>query len=262
VRYPTAWKGGVYPRFPRGTRGADTLTPKEGASRPRRGGHIRVESLFVIVRRLLRVFFGLLYNQMAWTYDLVSWVVSVGQWRSWQRSALPYLTGRPVLEVAHGTGNLLLDLVSLGLEPIGLDQSAAMSRIASRKLKRRLGSAELPVPLVRGQVQALPFATGCLSTLVSTFPTEFIMEAQVLSEFYRVLRPRGAMVCVLGAQITGPAIIDRWAAWLFRVTGQDFPELFKPWLERFSAVGFRARLERVRQPRSWVMVIVAEKPGS
>jgi ubiquinone/menaquinone biosynthesis C-methylase UbiE len=212
-----------------------------------------------MLRRLLRVFFSLLYNQMAWTYDLVSWLVSAGQWRSWQRSALPFLPGRPVLEVAHGTGNLLLDLVSLGLAPIGLDQSAAMSRIASRKLRRRLASPGLPVPLVRGQAQALPFAAASLATVVSTFPTEFIIEASVLSEFYRVLRPRGAMVCVLGAQITGPAIFDRWAAWLFRVTGQDFPELFRPWLDRFTAAGFQARLERVRQPRSWVMVIVAEK---
>ena len=103
------------------------------------------------MRRLLKFAFGLLYNQLAWTYDLVSWVVSVGQWRSWQRSALPYLPGRPVLEVAHGTGNLLLDLTSLGLAPIGLDLSPAMSRIASRKLKRALGGPGLPVPLVRGK---------------------------------------------------------------------------------------------------------------
>src|SRR3954453_16307386 len=126
------------------------------------------------MRRFLRFAFGLLYNQLAWTYDLVSWVVSAGQWRAWQRSALPFLPGRPVLEVAHGTGNLLLDLASLGLEPIGLDLSPAMSRLASAKLKRRLGSAPLPVPLLRGSVQALPFAGSSLSSVVSTFPTDFI----------------------------------------------------------------------------------------
>ncbi|MGD8854953.1 MAG: hypothetical protein PVG33_01370, partial [Chloroflexota bacterium] len=29
---------------------------------------------------LLKLGFGLLYNQMAWSYDLVSWAVSRGQW--------------------------------------------------------------------------------------------------------------------------------------------------------------------------------------
>src|SRR5260370_38001805 len=104
---------------------------------------LAVEALFrSVMCSLLRVCFSLLYNQLAWTYDGVSWLVSAGQWRNWQRSALPFLPGRPVLEVAHGTGNLLLDLASLGLEPIGLDLSPAMSRIASRKLKRRLGNQE------------------------------------------------------------------------------------------------------------------------
>src|SRR5262245_42103543 len=89
-------------------------------------GHPVVNSLpggspAVWMRGFLRWSYGLLYNQLAWTYDLVSWIVSAGQWRAWQRSALPFLPGRPVLEVAHGTGNLLLDLLSLGLEPVGLD---------------------------------------------------------------------------------------------------------------------------------------------
>ena len=82
----------------------------------------------MILSGLLRPFFHLLYNQMAWTYDLVSWTVSVGQWRSWQRASLPYLRGRRILEVAHGTGNLLLDLVSLGFQPVGLDLSPTMGR--------------------------------------------------------------------------------------------------------------------------------------
>ena len=213
------------------------------------------------MRRLLRFAFSLLYNQLAWTYDLVSWLVSAGQWRQWQRSALPFLPGRPVLEVAHGTGNLLLDLASLGLQPIGLDLSPAMGRLASAKLKRQLGSPTLPVPLVRASVQALPFLTGSLSSVVSTFPTDFIVQDDVIAEFYRVLRPGGAFVCVPAAQITGPALVDRWAAWLFRVTGQSPSGLFEPLLASFAAAGFRARLEQVRQPRSRVMVIVADKPA-
>ncbi|NIV35557.1 MAG: class I SAM-dependent methyltransferase, partial [Anaerolineae bacterium] len=40
-------------------------------------------------RASLRLFFRLLYNQCAWVYDLVAWVVSLGQWNAWGRTAIP-----------------------------------------------------------------------------------------------------------------------------------------------------------------------------
>jgi ubiquinone/menaquinone biosynthesis C-methylase UbiE len=196
---------------------------------------------------------------MVWTYDLVSWTVSIGQWRSWQRTSLPYLRGQRILEVAHGTGNLLLDLVSLGFQPVGLDLSPSMGRIARRKLKRALGTSELPLPLVRGRVEALPFAGNAFSTLVSTFPTEFFVQPAAIAEFYRVLEPGGVFVCVPGAQITSLGLADRWAAWLFRVTGQSATAWFAPVVQRFADAGFEARLEEVRQPRGLVFLVVAHK---
>jgi ubiquinone/menaquinone biosynthesis C-methylase UbiE len=203
----------------------------------------------------MRWAFGLLYNQLAWTYDLVSWTVSMGQWRTWQRAALPFLRGRRVLEVAHGTGNMLLDLAAGGQAPVGLDLSRAMSGLARRKL-RRSGRA---VPLVRGHVEALPFAAGSFESLLSTFPTEFVGQPLAVREFHRVLAPGGAFVCVPAAQITGVAPADRWAAWLFRVTGQSSEAWFSPLAARYAGAGFQARLEHVRLPRSTVMVLVAEK---
>jgi ubiquinone/menaquinone biosynthesis C-methylase UbiE len=213
------------------------------------------------MRRLLIFVYGLLYNQLAWTYDLVSWTVSAGQWRSWQRAALPFLRGRVVLEIAHGTGNLLLDLVSLGCQPVAIDLSPAMGRIARNKVKRALGETELPVPLVRSRVEALPFAAETFPSLLSTFPAEFFVLPRVIAEYYRVLQPGGVLVCVPAAQITGPALFDRWAAALFRATGQAGSEWFDRVVAQYSAAGFRARLEMVRQPRSQVFVLVAEKPA-
>lgn len=214
------------------------------------------------LRGLLRFAFGLLYNQLAWAYDLVSWTVSIGQWRSWQRAALPYLPylrGRRVLEVAHGTGNLLLDLVSLGFQPVGVDASRAMGRLARGKLRRALGGPELPLPLVRGRVQALPFATHSFQSLLSTFPTDFVADPAAIAEFYRLLTPGGVFVCVPAAQITGGSLGDRWAAWLFRVTGESSTAWFAPLVERYTAAGFRARVEQVQQARSTVTVFIAEK---
>ncbi len=212
-----------------------------------------------MLRALLRFAFGLLYNQLAFTYDLVSWAVSMGQWRSWQRAALPYLRGRHVLEVAHGTGNLLLDLVSLGFKPVGMDASRAMGRLARAKLRRTLGGPTLPLPLVRGRVQALPFATHSFQSIVSTFPTDFVADPTAIAEFYRLLTPGGVFVCVPAAQITGGALGDRWAAWLFRVTGESSTAWYVPLVERYAAAGFRARLKVVKQARSTVTVFIAEK---
>ena len=212
------------------------------------------------MRRLLLLAFALLYNQLAWSYDLVSWTVSAGQWRSWQRAALPYLRGRAVLEIAHGTGNLLLDLISLGFQPVGLDLSPAMGRIAGRKLKRVLGAPELPVPLLRARVEALPFAGETFPSLLSTFPAEFFVQPPVIAEYYRVLQPGGVLVCVPAAQITSLGLFDRWAAALFRATGQASTAWFDRVVAQYTAAGFHARLERVQLPRSLVFILVAEKP--
>lgn len=208
------------------------------------------------LRNLLKVAFRLLYNEMAWTYDVVSWVVSMGQWRSWQRAGFARLRGQRVLEIAHGTGNMLLDLSALGLQPTGLDLSAAMGRIASRKLKRN----GVAVPLVRARVQNLPFANQSFPSLFATFPTEFIVDPPALAEFYRVLQAGGVLVAVPVAQVTGLSLPDRFADWLFRVTGQSATNWFAPLIERYAQAGFTAHIERVTLPRSIVTLIVAEKP--
>lgn len=215
-----------------------------------------------MLRRFVLFFFSLLYYELAFTYDLVSWTVSMGQWRSWQRSALPYLRDLRVLEVGHGTGNLLLDLVRGGSEPVGLDLSPRMGAIARRKLRRALSR---PVPLVRGSVDNLPFASGTFPSVLSTFPTEYIGRTAAIAEFYRVLAPGGVLVSVPAAQITGLAPTDRAADWLFRVTGQaartgTSADPLAPLLARYAAAGFTARIEHVRLPRSIVTIIVAEKP--
>ena len=205
--------------------------------------------------RPLRLAFRLLYNELAWTYDLVSWSVSVGQWRAWQRTALPYLAKGRVLEIAHGSGNFLLDLHASGLEAVGLDLSQSMGRLARQKLRAH----EVQIPLVRGRVQALPFAGGAFPCLVSTFPTEFIIDPQAIAEFHRVLAPGGALVIVPAAQITGPALPDRLAEWLFRITGQSAVPGLAPIENPYTGAGFSTRIERVRLPRSVVTVVIAEK---
>src|SRR5260221_5503685 len=116
--------------------------------------------------RLVKFGFRLLYNEMAFTYDTVSWLVSLGEWRSWQRAALKHLNVAPgacVLEVAHGTANLQIDLHAEGINSIACDLSSSMGRIARHKLL----SEQIAPNLVRARAQALPFPAESFPAIVS-----------------------------------------------------------------------------------------------
>jgi ubiquinone/menaquinone biosynthesis C-methylase UbiE len=130
-----------------------------------------------------------LYNEFAPLYDLAAWLVSAGRWGEWRRLALDYVSGPVVLEVGFGTGALLAELAQRGIRAIGLEISPAMQKVTARKL-RRLG---ISAPRLRGAVQSLPFADGCVDTVLSTFPAEYIADPEALREMQRVLRrPRDA----------------------------------------------------------------------
>lgn len=188
-----------------------------------------------VFRRLLRFGFRLLYNELAWMYDVVAWCVSLGRWKAWGRTSLRYLPGRPmssgrdtgllcrerqrVLELAHGPGHLLIALHQAGYRPIGIDLSPSMSRQASRRLRR----AGLNIPLVRCRAQALPFQSGCFDAAVATFPTEYIVDPLTLHEAARVTDRDGRLVIVAGATLGGRGPLPRLIDALYRVTDQREP---------------------------------------
>lgn len=212
--------------------------------------------------RLVRFGFQLLYRQMAWSYDLVSWLVSLGQWRAWQLTALPHVRGRRVLELAHGPGHLLLDLALAGYEVTGLDLSPQMGRIARRRL-RRAGRA---VPLVRGRGETLPFASGSFDTVVSTFPTPFILADDTLQSLQRVLQPGGRVVIVSQATLSGRSFLARFTNWLYVITGQQSEAPAQPaappaWMARMQEHGFQLTIVPVSLPRSETVVVIAAASG-
>jgi len=204
---------------------------------------------------LLRLGFRLLYRDMAWSYDLVSRVVSLGQWRDWQRVAMRYARGPRVLDLACGTGSLLLDWHAAGVRPVGVDLSPHMARIAARKLRAR----GLPLALARGRAQALPFADETFDSVVSTFPAEFILERGMVGEAARVLRPGGCFVVVVNARLTGRDLSSRFLEWLYAITGQRPP--LPPVEELSLPAGLSLRWEEVPGDGWVAAVCIGEKAG-
>jgi len=204
-------------------------------------------------RWLIRFGFRLLYNELAWMYDVVSWAISLGQWRRWQRAAMPHLTGERVLEVAFGTGGLLIDLAEAGYCPFGLELSPYMMRIA----KGKLGRKGLAVPLCRGRAQAMPFADGAFDSLAVTFPADFILEPTALIEMGRVLQPGGRLVIVPGGYLLSHNPVARFMGWLCVIAGRGGPQW--AWEEYFYGTGMSVRCEEDPDRLSVAQVIVATK---
>jgi ubiquinone/menaquinone biosynthesis C-methylase UbiE len=213
--------------------------------------------------RLVRFGFRLLYNEMAWTYDTVSWAVSLGQWREWQRAGISFLVGRHVLELAHGPGHMLPELEASGFEVVGLDLSEAMGRMARARLRR----TGMIVPLVRASAHSLPFAADVFDSAFATFPTDFIADERTISSLYRALKPEGRLVIVLGARLTSGSLLGGVIEWLSEITGQrEFPDAKEPHSEqwhlarqRFLSAGFSLEIEQVELSASIVTIAIAYK---
>ena len=220
--------------------------------------------------RLLGLFFKLLYNQLAWTYDWVADAVSLGMWLDWVLAIQPFINIWPVLEIGHGPGHLQLALKQKGVQTFGFDASRQMGRLALKRLRRSGYSPSL----VNGIAQTLPFSNDTFRSVVSTFPAEFIADPKTLSEIWRVLVPGGDLYILPIAWITGRRWTERLAAWIFRFTKQspniqttsegetNLEDWTSPWLKPIWQIGFRLEVEHLDLKSSTLLIIHAFKQPS
>lgn len=171
-------------------------------------------------QRLVALGFKLLYNDLAWLYDPVSWIASRGKWRMWQRTAYLYLPseGR-ILDAGCGPGHLLADLTDGHCQPVGLDLSPAMLLLARKTLQGRGAEASL----CQSRVQALPFAPCSFSAVISSFPTAYVYDTEWLFQVQRILETGGRLIIIEKISFVDRSAGSYCLEKLYQITGHRHP---------------------------------------
>ena len=205
----------------------------------------------------------LLYTRLSSCYDLVAWLVSLGQWGRWRECALPYVTGERALELGFGTGHLAAQMSLSGRTVAGIDASPQMVMRAANRCRVN-GD---PVMLVQGKAQELPFSSNCFDTIVATFPAQYILDARTMHECERVLvkeldsmkcdKEKGGLLVIAGLWLE-----TNWA-WLRMLTLGFYGRLDPRSLGEFGAqlqeAGLSPAFTESRVGRTRVGTVVASR---
>ena len=142
------------------------------------------------------------FDTIARTYDRMNRVMTFGLDRRWRRlgvQAAGLWHGRAaraprVLDVACGTGDMVVELMRRGCTVTGVDISEEMLEIAKQKTASATSHLS-PFTFHLGNAEALPFAEGEFDAVTCAFGVRnFVHLEQGLGEMLRVLKPGGRMV--------------------------------------------------------------------
>ena len=126
------------------------------------------------------------FDTIAANYDRLNRLMTLGLDRRWRKRAVKGLQGN-VLDVACGTGDMVVELMKQGCTVTGVDISEEMLAIAKEKAPKatyKIADAE-----------RLPFADETFDAVTCAFGVRnFEHLEQGINEMLRVLKPFGTMV--------------------------------------------------------------------
>ena len=105
--------------------------------------------------------------------------------------------GLRVADIGTGTGVLACELARLGLDVIGIDQSAPMLEAARSKVESQRFPAGVRVELKRGDAERIPLADGEVDAALAHMVLQYVASpGDVIGEMARVVRPGGIVIAV------------------------------------------------------------------
>jgi demethylmenaquinone methyltransferase/2-methoxy-6-polyprenyl-1,4-benzoquinol methylase len=146
-----------------------------------------------------------MFDAIAPRYDLLNRVLSARVDVAWRREAVAALAvrqGDHILDLATGTGDLLLEELAAGAAPsVGADLSFGMLRLAGPKLAR---AGVVGARVCQGDAERLPFADASFDGASIAFGIRNVLDrAQGLREMRRVVKPGRRVVVLEFHETTG-----------------------------------------------------------
>jgi len=140
---------------------------------------------------------------IGWLYDFAGRRVEKGELGARRHELVAGLEGA-VLEVGAGTG-LNLPHYERATRVVAVEPDPGMAG----RLRKRAPEASVPVEIVAGKAESLPFEDGTYDTVVATFVLCSVEDPQTaLAEIHRVLRPGGGLVLL--EHVRGRGRLARW----------------------------------------------------
>jgi demethylmenaquinone methyltransferase/2-methoxy-6-polyprenyl-1,4-benzoquinol methylase len=142
-----------------------------------------------------------MFDTIAPRYDMVNRIMTFRLDVRWRRIAVRTLglpAGSTVLDLASGTGDLCVDLASVGLRPISIDLSFGM-----------LSADRSGAPRVQADILRLPMADGTVDGVTCGFALRNLVDLPAFfTELARVVRP-GGRIALLDVGIPHNPVV-RW----------------------------------------------------
>jgi demethylmenaquinone methyltransferase/2-methoxy-6-polyprenyl-1,4-benzoquinol methylase len=160
-----------------------------------------------------------MFDRVAPTYDLLNRLLSAGCDIGWRRrlaAHLPNGSDLAVLDLATGTGDILLTLAETGRTNIGvgLDMASAMLRRGREKSAARGWSDR--ITWIRADAGKLPIGSGTFDVVTIAFGIRnFVAVERSLAEIHRVLKPGGRLL-ILEFSLPENALVRRFYLFYLR----------------------------------------------